>query len=476
MKKRFLIIITFFVACIGCAQTFKIETGKLFSNSACYLNVNNATNWVNNNASSNITLTNSTVKFSGTGTQYIGGTQPTPFYNLRIAKTSGDVYLAQHSSVNNQIYMESGDLDLRNFNITLSSTALLQNETFDKRIKATDGANEGYGTGYITTTRTDPTGNVANLGLNFLPVGGDLGSTEIRRGHLRQQGSGTFTSNYSIFRYYQLLPATMRQITVTNFYYFVDGAPEVGTNTETQLEMFQEVQYWNGSSNPIYWEPRNGTPNTTAHSVDNTSTTANPIMLNYIKITLASTNNPLPVEFLSFYGNCNHGINSIYWQTASESNNYGFIVEKSNDAENWTNLQFMSGQGTVNHVTSYSTDDIQPFNSISYYRLHQIDNNGVSSYSNIISVQCNSTIYSEDILPLQPDGNNFSVVVQGIPGNSYHLIFTNVLGQQLIEKQVTLSSPQETFELFHAKFASGIYYISMIGNDKRISKPVWFQP
>lgn len=476
MKSLLFLSIIVFSTFISNAQFFRMDGGKLAANaSSYYFNVSNTTNWVNNNASSNITLTNTTVKFSGTGTQYIGGTQSTLFYNLRIAKTSGDVYLAQHASVSNQIYMESGDLDLRNFNITLSSTALLQNETYDKRIKATDGTNEGYGTGYITTTRTDPSGNVANLGLNFTPVGGNLGSTEIRRGHLRQQGSGTFTSNYSVFRYYQLIPTYMRQITVNNFYYFVDGTAELNGHTEANLEMFQQVQYWNGSTNPIYWEPRPSTP-VTASDYVSSSTTANPIMLTYIKITLASTDKPLPVEFLSFYGHCNHGTNSIYWQTASENNNDGFMVEKSNDAENWVYLQFVNGQGTTNSISSYSIDDVQPFNPITYYRLHQIDNNGNSSYSNIIAVECHSMTYPEDILPLPSDGNGLSALVQGIPGNSYHLILTNVLGQQLIDKEITLSSPQEIVELFHASFATGIYYISMVGNDKKISKPILFQP
>jgi hypothetical protein len=97
----------------------------------------------------------------------------------------------------------------------------LSNESYDKRIKATNGTSEGEGTGYLTTTRTDPSGNVANLGLNFTPVGGGLGSTEIRRGHLKQQGSGSFTSNYSAYRYYRIIPTTMRQLTINNLYYFV---------------------------------------------------------------------------------------------------------------------------------------------------------------------------------------------------------------------------------------------------------------
>ncbi len=282
--------------------TFKLKGGKIKANTtASYLVARNV-HWNNEIATSNIDLTNYTVKYTGNQTTYIGGTYPTPFYKLRIAKTSpADVFLSQHQQVNNEIYMESGDLDLRNYNITLSSTAILNNETYDKRIKATDGTNEGDGTGYITTTRTNPTGNVANLGLDFTPIGGNLGNTEIRRGHQRQQGSGSYTSNYSAYRYYYILPTTMRALTINRFYYFIDGLnpsagiAELHIHPEANLQMFQRVQY-GGGSNPIYWEPRATTVNTSGDYVQSTTGINS---LNYIFITLGSTNYPLPVQLIT---------------------------------------------------------------------------------------------------------------------------------------------------------------------------------
>lgn len=455
----------------------RVEGGRLISGATGYV-VSNNCHWVNNDATANLTLTNNTTKFIGGTANYIGGSQPTPFYNLRIAKTSADVYLAQHQQVNNQIYMESGDLDLRNYNITLSSTASLANETYDKRIKATNGTNDGEGTGYLTTTRTDPSGNVANLGLNFTPVGGGLGSTEIRRGHLKQQGSGSFTANYSAYRYYRVIPTTMRQLTVNNFYYFVDGAnpsagiAELNVHPEANLQMFQQVQYWNGSTNPIYWEPRSTTPVPASDYVSST-TTSNAIMLNYIMITLASTTVPLPVEYLMFTANCQEGVVHIAWKTASETNNAGFYVEKSNDGYNWFNLQFVVGNGTSNQINSYSVVDNSPFNQ-TYYRLKQIDSNGEVTFSNIVSANCQSQSYVEDVLPLNSGEGSFSVIVRGEPDKTYELLFTNVLGQQLLSKKIKLTSLQEVVPVYEQIFNTGIYYVTMITANKRISKPILF--
>jgi len=471
------LLIQFFCFELFSQGYLRIDGGRLISGTSGYIVLNNS-HWINNNSTANLTLTNNTTKFIGGTTNYIGGSQPTPFYNMRIAKTAADVYLAQHQQVSSQIYMESGDLDLRNYNITLSSTASLSNESYDKRIKATNGTSEGEGTGYLTTTRTDPSGNVANLGLNFTPVGGGLGSTEIRRGHLKQQGSGSFTSNYSAYRYYRIIPTTMRQLTINNFYYFVDGTnpsagvAELNVHPEANLQMFQQVQYWNGSTNPIYWEPRSTTP-VIASDYVSSSTTSNPIMLNYILITLASTTVPLPVEYLSFNANCIEGIVYITWQTASEINNAGFYLEKSNDGNNWFNLQFINGNGTSNQINSYSVVDNSPFNQ-TYYRIKQIDNNGEVSFSNIVSANCQNQSYVEDILPINSGESPFSIIVRGEPDKTYELLFTNVLGQQLLSKKVKLTSMQEIVPVYEQLFSTGIYYVTMITANKRISKPILF--
>ncbi len=440
----------------------------------------------NNTPSSNLLLNNTTVRFSGTGLQYIGGSQPINFHNLRITKTGSganlDVYLNQNMQVNNQLYMESGYLDLINSIITFSSSATLQNESATRRVKATNRlnyttpGNEGYGTGYITTTRTDPSGNVANLGLNFTPVGGNLGSTVIRRGHQRLQGTGTYTGNWSAYRYFMITPTTMRQLNINNFYYLVDGAnpsagiAELHVHPEANLQMFQRVQYWNGTTNPVYWEPRTTSPFPASDYVSS-STTSNPMMINYILITLGSTTNPLPVEFLTFGGYCKENKNIIYWQTASETNNYGFIVEKSPNTQDWSYLTFIPGNGTNNNTSDYITEDNNPFLYTTYYRLKQIDNDGQIHYSNIISVTCNQTFNNEDFYPA-----NDAIIVHGIPGEEYQLVFTNVLGQQLLYKKFILTSPQETLHFFENLKTTGIYYVALISKRKKITKPILFQP
>lgn len=472
MKFIVTFILVIIISNIYSQGVFKLKGGRIKASTTAHFLVARNVHWHNEITTSNINLTNNTVKFTGNTNNYIGGTQSTPFYNLRIAKTSADVYLSYHQQVNNQIYMESGDLDLRNYNITLSSSATLANETYDKRIKATDGTNEGMGSGYITTTRTDPSGNVANLGLDFTPVGGNLGTTEIRRGHQRQAGSGSFTSNYSAYRYYYIIPTTMRALTINRFNYFVDGSnpsagiAELHIHPEANLQMFQRAQY-NGGSNPIYWEPRNTTVNAASDYVQS-ATGIN--SLNYIFITLASTTNPLPVQLITFNGNCIDKKAMLNWITTSEFNNYGFYVEKSNDGNFWFSIGFVSGNLNSNTINQYSFIDQDPY-STTYYRLKQIDVDGNATYSDVIVLNCNQSIFNEDIIPVYQDGT-IAFIVRGEPGKQYELLFTNVLGQKLLSKQITLTSPQDFIEIYEPIFVTGIYYVSMVNNSSIITKPI----
>ncbi|MFN3560722.1 MAG: T9SS type A sorting domain-containing protein [Chloroherpetonaceae bacterium] len=93
----------------------------------------------------------------------------------------------------------------------------------------------------------------------------------------------------------------------------------------------------------------------------------------------------LPVELTSFNAQVlNNGVR-LTWTTASEVNNSGFEVQRSNDQANWTALGFVRGAGTTTEAQSYSFTDAQASGRV-FYRLKQIDFDGQFEYSNVIEV------------------------------------------------------------------------------------------
>ena len=89
----------------------------------------------------------------------------------------------------------------------------------------------------------------------------------------------------------------------------------------------------------------------------------------------------IPVELTSFNALVNDNIVKLLWETSTETNNYGFEIEKSFDAEYFFQVGFVSGYGTSTEKHSYSF--YETISSKTYYRLKQIDYNGAFKYSSI---------------------------------------------------------------------------------------------
>lgn len=76
----------------------------------------------------------------------------------------------------------------------------------------------------------------------------------------------------------------------------------------------------------------------------------------------------------------------VFWETASETNNKGFSIERSFNGALWDSIGYKAGVGTSVNTQSYSFIDHQPVEGEVYYRLKQIDFNGDVSYSPIRSI------------------------------------------------------------------------------------------
>ena len=100
---------------------------------------------------------------------------------------------------------------------------------------------------------------------------------------------------------------------------------------------------------------------------------------------------PLPVELSSFTSSVNKRDVKLNWTTASEENNSGFDIEKSNfNNSSWLKIGYVRGIGNSNIQKNYSFED-KNLNSGKYkYRLKQIDFNGNYRYfelSNDVNIE-----------------------------------------------------------------------------------------
>lgn len=79
------------------------------------------------------------------------------------------------------------------------------------------------------------------------------------------------------------------------------------------------------------------------------------------------------------------------WETASETNNDYFTLERAGEDMNFAELLRQPGAGTSSVPRTYTAVDPHPFGGRSYYRLKQTDYDGKTSYSHIRRMDIDET-------------------------------------------------------------------------------------
>lgn len=167
---------------------------------------------------------------------------------------------------------------------------------------------------------------------------------------------------------------------------------------------------------------------------------------------------PLPIELLYFKAKTNDQSEvTLFWATATETDNDYFVVERSRNGTDWEELYQESGAGNSTIVLNYSMLDKNPYKGISYYQLKQVDFDGAYSYSPVIavSIKFDSNV---DIHP-NPIINQFTIMGESVEDSE--ITMTNMMGQAVpisITKSINKSFIQT------ATLDKGVYLVTINRN------------
>ncbi len=105
---------------------------------------------------------------------------------------------------------------------------------------------------------------------------------------------------------------------------------------------------------------------------------------------IATFDCPLPIELFHFDATALDDRVRVEWSTASERDNDYFVVERSADGDRFDVIGTIPGAGTSAMMRNYIFDDAMPLRGTSYYRLRQVDLDGMGSLSNTVAVEWNN--------------------------------------------------------------------------------------
>ncbi len=168
----------------------------------------------------------------------------------------------------------------------------------------------------------------------------------------------------------------------------------------------------------------------------------------------------VPVELISFTAQVINGQVTLKWETATETNNSGFTVQRSKDNIKFTDLAFIKGKGTTTTQSSYHYIDKSILTGKYYYRLKQVDYSGAFTFSNTLEVDLGLpkefSLYQNFPNPFNPS----TTIRFALPVNSIvNLKLYNALGQEVVtilNTELEAGIHQTVFDA--SQLSSGVYF------------------
>jgi photosystem II stability/assembly factor-like uncharacterized protein len=180
----------------------------------------------------------------------------------------------------------------------------------------------------------------------------------------------------------------------------------------------------------------------------------------------------LPVEIAHFSAQLkSQEAVSLRWQTASETNNSAFRVQRripdsDSDGKSWTKIGSVKGAGTTNKPQSYRfTDRKLPHEADSLlYRLEQVGVNKSESYSQVISIE-RGPVKQARLLKTYPNPTRNQVTVRfAVPAredNQATLRLYDVMGRQVSTIQAETQAGRHKMRLDTSRLSSGAYFLRL---------------
>lgn len=124
--------------------------------------------------------------------------------------------------------------------------------------------------------------------------------------------------------------------------------------------------YKRANNSTSTWVDASATQNTTANTLTVTGEST--------EYVLGSSGFSLPVTISSFNAQKQNTAVQLTWTTSNESNNSGFVVQRSvNAGLSWTDLGFVAGAGNSSAELNYLFTDRTPVKGVNTYRIKQVD-------------------------------------------------------------------------------------------------------
>ncbi len=174
----------------------------------------------------------------------------------------------------------------------------------------------------------------------------------------------------------------------------------------------------------------------------------------------------LPVSLTSFTAaKTNDEKVNLKWTTSSEINSHYFIVEKSSNGLDFSELDNIKSAGNSSKVNQYTTTDNKPFNGVNYYRLKQVDMDGSYTYSNVVAINFAYQVHSSiSIFPI-PAKEELTISFKDNNQSFASIEIIDILGKKMFHEGLKFESQNSSYTVNISSLTDGIYFFSILYDD-----------
>jgi len=161
----------------------------------------------------------------------------------------------------------------------------------------------------------------------------------------------------------------------------------------------------------------------------------------------------------------------LVWTTASETNNEGFVVERSfGDLDNFTQVGFVEGAENSTVEVSYEFIDTYPIDETEafvYYRLKQVDYDGESDFSDVIKGKRDCSFHVDGFTVTPNPASNETYIKSDVDNEEPKMATLVNSNGQVIEK-IAITNPSQRLNL--DSYLPGVYSIRMEMDGEVVTK------
>lgn len=191
-----------------------------------------------------------------------------------------------------------------------------------------------------------------------------------------------------------------------------------------------------------------------------------------------NTSNPLPVKLVNFTATLAQQDVLLHWTTSSEINNKGFYIERLTADKKWETITFIPAAAAKNTLNTYRFKDTDPFSTIGattvYYRLNQMDFDGNTTYSPIVSVSVNHVTNTAVSVFPNPFQTNMLVSIDAETDKEAILSAYDIMGKKVLTQVYALQKGSNVINIEQSNtWKTGIYFVTLdMGNERKTIKVI----